>query len=175
MPKNTNLLKELMEMLNPVRFQLADGRPLEIWGAHRNPDDGVLVIELVNTAEMDRHAAEIRAGSSRIARFWTRVDVERLLRMLFGEAASPELVNEYIDSHGLQHFGGMAQLEIDSEYDRFLESKRGHIQDVTGENAGKPSPLFGIKEPRDEPEKDPGDSRIAGSRSDPVNEFNPDA
>jgi hypothetical protein len=174
MPKKTILLKQLMEILNPVRFQLADGRPLEIWGAHRNPDDGVLVIELVSTAEMDQHAAEIRDGSSRTARFWTRVDVESLLRMLFGEAASPELVKEYIDSR-LQHFGGMTQLDIGSDYYRFLGSNRGHIQDVTGENAGKPFPLFGIKEPRDESVKDPGDSRIAGSKSDPVNEFNPDA
>jgi hypothetical protein len=156
MAKQIDSQKDLMEFLNPVRFQLSDGRPLEMWGVHRDPDDGVLVIELVNTAEMEPEVAQMRAGSSNIRRFWTRAQVEGLLRWLFTKAATPELVKEYMDSHDLRHFGGMTQLQIDSEFGRFLQSKREKREN----------------EPATD---DPGDSRISGSRSDPNNKFNFDA
>jgi hypothetical protein len=178
---NKTTMKRVEHWIKAARFYTTDGRPLEVKRVYEHPQTGEPVVELQDVEEQLRTAQivsmEPASGSSRIARNWTLDEVREILRFLFGNRATPKLVKEYLSTRDEAHFAGKWQQEIDAEFINFLRSKRPdkRIRDVTEENTGKAFQIIGAEMPKDESAKDPGDSRIAGSRSDPNNRFNFDA
>jgi hypothetical protein len=154
-------IEHLEHVLKTVQF-LLDGRPLEVKHVY-NP------LNIVQAGDQGKPVVEL------VARNWTLDEIAKIVGMCLPTLLPSHGIAYAQRRGGVKYFEGMTLQQIAEDFYEYWGNPKEIIRDLTKENIGKAFQIIGAEMPKDEFPEQPGDSRIAGSRSDSNNRYNPDA